>query len=134
MKSEDGNIVVVFNGEIYNFLELRRKLEGKHLFRTNSDTEIIPHMWEEYRENMLGYFDGMFAIALYDSKENILFLARDPFGEKPLYYSLSQHQFIFASEPKVIISLSDFSPEPDFYAIAKYLSLWFYSVSPLCFF
>jgi asparagine synthase (glutamine-hydrolysing) len=127
MKSEDGNIVVVFNGEIYNFLELRRKLEGKHFFRTNSDTEIIPHMWEEYRESMLDYFDGMFAIALYDSKENILFLARDPFGEKPLYYSLSQNQFIFASEPKVIISLADFSPEPDFYAIAKYL---FYGFIP----
>jgi asparagine synthase (glutamine-hydrolysing) len=127
MKSEDGNIVVVFNGEIYNFLELRRKLEGKHFFRTNSDTEIIPHIWEEYRESMLDYFDGMFAIALYDSKENILFLARDPFGEKPLYYSLSQNQFIFASEPKVIISLADFSPEPDFYAIAKYL---FYGFIP----
>jgi len=84
MKSEDGNIVVVFNGEIYNFLELRRKLEGKHFFRTNSDTEIIPHMWEEYRESMLDYFDGMFAIALYDSKENILFLARDPL-EKNLF-------------------------------------------------
>ncbi len=127
MKSEDGNIVVVFNGEIYNFLELRKKLESKHFFHTSSDTEIIPHMWEEYQESMLDYFDGMFAIALYDSKKNILFLARDPFGEKPLYYSLSQNQFIFASEPKVIISLADFSPEPDFYAIAKYL---FYGFIP----
>ncbi len=127
MKSEDGNIVVVFNGEIYNFLELRKKLESKHFFHTSSDTEIIPHMWEEYQEGMLDYFDGMFAIALYDSKKNILFLARDPFGEKPLYYSLSQNQFIFASEPKVIISLADFSPEPDFYAIAKYL---FYGFIP----
>ncbi len=127
MSSEDGNVVVVFNGEIYNFLEIRKRLESKHALRTNSDTEIIPHMWEEYRENMLDYFDGMFAIALYDSKKNILFLARDPFGEKPLYYSLSQSQFIFASEPKVIISLADFSTEPDFYAITKYL---FYGFIP----
>jgi asparagine synthase (glutamine-hydrolysing) len=123
--SEDKKVVAVFNGEIYNFLELREKLKQKHVFVSRSDSEIIPHLWEDYSEDMLDKLDGMFAIALYDREKEVLFLARDPFGEKPLYYSFGPDFFAFSSEPKVLFDITSLSPEPDFRALQDYLFFGF---------
>ena len=102
--NEDKKIVIAFNGEIYNFKILKQHLQQKgHLFTTQSDTEVIVHGYEEYGiENLLCVLDGMFAFSLYDSNIDTLFIARDKFGEKPLYYFLDETTLCFASELKAI--------------------------------
>ena len=104
ISNEDKTVWVVFNGEIYNFLELRKELESKnHIFRTNSDTEVIVHLFEEYGEACVNKLRGMFAFALWDQKEQKLFIARDRIGQKPLYYSIANNALIFGSELKTIL-------------------------------
>jgi asparagine synthase (glutamine-hydrolysing) len=99
-----GNVVVVFNGEIYNFRRLRRRLEERgHTFRTRSDTEVMVAAWEEYGAGMLAYLRGMFALALFDSRSGELFLARDRLGKKPLFYSASPEKLLFGSEIKALL-------------------------------
>ena len=123
--NEDGSIQVVFNGEIYNFLELREDLVKKgHQFQTHSDTEVLVHLYEEAGERMPEYLNGMFAFALWDGRKNELFLARDPFGKKPLYYSTETPGFrlAFASEMKALIGLPRFDAEINPRAIADYLA------------
>jgi asparagine synthase (glutamine-hydrolysing) len=94
---------VIHNGEIYNYIELKEELKKKgYHFRTTSDTEIILAAYDCYKEQCLQYFDGMFAFAIWDEKEQTLFCARDRFGEKPFYYSFTDDQFIFASEAKAL--------------------------------
>jgi asparagine synthase (glutamine-hydrolysing) len=102
--NEDESVVVVFNGEIYNFLELMPELQGRgHRFRTRCDTEVIVHAWEEWGEACVERFRGMFAFALWDRNKKSLFLARDRLGVKPLYHAeLPDGQFIFASELKAL--------------------------------
>ena len=113
MTNEDGSITLVFNGMIFNYRELRKELEEKHRFRTQSDTEVIIHAFEEWGEKCLDRFIGMFAFALWNGKE--LFLARDRMGEKPLYYTLPRGpvRFAFASEIKSLLTLVDAAPELD---------------------
>jgi len=113
--NEDGSIVVVFNGEIYNFRELRTDLESRgHRFATSSDTEVIVHAYEEYGYDCVGRFNGMFAFAVYDSKENTLFLARDRCGIKPLHFThLDDGTFLFASEIKAILQYKRVKREMD---------------------
>jgi len=101
--NEDKSIWIVYNGEIYNYLELRRDLENKHKFYTNSDTEVIIHAYEEYGFDCLNKFNGMWAFCIYDKNKNLLFLSRDRFGVKPLYYFFDGKNFIFASEIKAIL-------------------------------
>ncbi len=99
MFNEDGAISVVFNGEIYNFLDLKPELQSRgHIFRTQSDTEVLVYAYEEWGSGMLLRLNGMFAFAIYDSRQCKLFLARDRLGVKPLYYYLNKEVFVFASE------------------------------------
>ena len=104
MSNNDGSIWVTFNGEIYNYKELRKELEKKgHKFNSATDTEVIVYAYQEYGEKCAELFDGMFAFALWDSKNKKLVLARDPFGKKPLYYSVVNGQIYFASEIKALL-------------------------------
>ena len=122
LSNEDGTVWVVFNGEIYNFRELREELKGKgHQFRTHSDTEVIVHAYEEYKENCFRYFNGMFAIGIWDGKGNRLVLARDRLGKKPLYYSNINETFLFASELKAIVTYPSFPRKVDPLSFMKYL-------------
>ena len=102
--NEDGSIVLLCNGEIFNYLELRRQLESKgHRFSTNSDVEVLLHLYEEEEFTFLNKLNGQFAFVLYDREKNLLFLARDQFGINPLYYTFVDGLFIFASEVKAIL-------------------------------
>jgi asparagine synthase (glutamine-hydrolysing) len=122
LSNENETVWVVFNGEIYNFRELRSRLENLgHRFKTNSDTEVIAHAYEEYKENCFKYFNGMFAIGIWDEKQNRLILARDRLGKKPLYYSLINETFIFASELKAIMAYPSFPRKVDPVSFMKYL-------------
>jgi asparagine synthase (glutamine-hydrolysing) len=117
--NEDNTKVVVYNGEIYNFRELRSQLEAKHQFRTNTDTEVIVHLYEEYGEDAIPMLNGMFAFALYDSQADKLILARDRFGIKPLYYFVEEGCLYFASEIKALLKCK--RAEPNDRYIYQYL-------------
>ena len=104
MRSADGRYVITYNGEIYNFLELRSELEAQgHVFRTQSDTEVILAAWQTWQQGMLSRFNGMWALAIFDTKTEDLFLARDRFGIKPLLYAMSPDRFVFASEQRALV-------------------------------
>jgi asparagine synthase (glutamine-hydrolysing) len=121
--NEDGSVIIICNGEIYNFPELKARLERRgHLFKTHSDTEAIVHSYEEYGEDCLKYFNGMFSFAIWDIKKQQLFLARDRFGKKPLYYAVFDNQFIFGSELKALLKHPSVKKEMDMGALSKYLA------------
>jgi asparagine synthase (glutamine-hydrolysing) len=121
--NEDKSVVAIMNGEIYNFRELRKGLEERgHKFKSESDTEVIPHLYDELGEAFLDVLNGMFAIALWDTKLQKLILARDRFGEKPLYYGIFEDKLFFASEPKVLLSHPKISPSINPDALQHYLS------------
>lgn len=105
MVSADGRVAIVFNGEIYNHAELRRELQGlgHHFVTDHSDTEVLLHGWREWRENLVSRLNGMWAFAIYDDKDRQLFLSRDRFGKKPLYYFHRQGTFAFASELSALL-------------------------------
>ncbi len=112
MVSDDGDIVVVHNGEIYNFQLLRRELAARgHRFRSQSDTEVILHGYREWGQSCVEHFNGMFAFAVYDHGRGELFLARDRLGIKPLYYRATPESFLFASEIKAFFALPGIAPE-----------------------
>ncbi len=121
--NEDHSIAVILNGEIYNYRELRADLEKRgHTFRSSSDTEILPHLYEEYGAGMVQHLNGMFAFALWDDKRRRLFIARDRFGEKPLYWGVFDRKLLFASEPKVLLAHPAVRPNLNLNALRKYLS------------
>jgi len=124
MASADGDIIVVFNGEIYNYQDVRADLEASGaVFRTNSDTEVILHGWRKWGPECLSRFDGMFAFALYDQRSATLFLARDRLGVKPLFYTeLSDGAVIFASELKGLLAHPQFRRAPNITAAEDYLA------------
>lgn len=122
LSNEDGSIWVVFNGEVYNFLELRKELKSKgHRFKTTSDTEVVVHGYEEWGREILSHLNGMFAFALWNVREGKLLLARDRLGVKPLYYYIDNNGLIFASEIQAILAPSLFIPEIDRIALELYL-------------
>src|SRR2546422_4792393 len=121
--NEDESIAVILNGEIYNYRELRSDLEKRgHTFRSASDTEILPHLYEEYGREMVEHLNGMFAFALWDDRRRRLFVARDRFGEKPLYWGVFDHTLLFASEPKVLLAHPAVQPNLNLNALRQYLS------------
>jgi asparagine synthase (glutamine-hydrolysing) len=124
MANEDGNVRVVFNGEIYNHRELRSELQGRgHVFRGTSDTEVLVHLYEEHGDQMAVRLRGMFAFAVFDRTRNRLLLARDRFGIKPLFWGAHEGQWVFASEMKAILALQGFRPELDRQACYDFLGL-----------
>lgn len=114
--NEDRSVWIVFNGEIYNFPELRARLESRgHRFYTNSDTEVIVHLYEDHGSDCVHHLRGMFAFALWDERRQRLLLARDRFGKKPLHYAVRERQLVFGSEIKALLAaepgLADLDPE-----------------------
>ena len=123
MLSKDASVVVTFNGEIYNFKELRKELKSKgYCFTTNGDTEVIINSYLEYGIDCIQRFLGMFAFALYDKKQNKTFLVRDRLGVKPLYFSNSNKDFTFSSEIKSILKLKKIDRKLNIKAVSSYLS------------
>jgi asparagine synthase (glutamine-hydrolysing) len=125
--NEDGTIFVICNGEIYNYLELGRELRSNgHRFRTRSDTEVLVHLYEDLGEQMTARLRGMFAFCIFDRRAGVLFLARDHFGQKPLYFTSQGDRFAFASELKALLTLPWVDRELDddeFLDFAAWLSL-----------
>ena len=123
MANEDGDKRLVFNGEIYNFQELRLQLlKAGHRFSTQGDSEVLLHGYEEWGEKLPEHLRGMFAFAIWDEKEQTLFAARDPFGIKPFYYTVSDDGFIFASEIKGILPHPSYRKKMNPEALEQYLS------------
>ena len=134
MYNENRDMVIVFNGEIYNYKELRDELIKKgHVFANNADTEVLIHGYEEYGEELLTKLRGMFAFVIWDSKKKKLFAARDFFGIKPFYYALVDGQLVFASEIKSILKYTPYNKEMNRDALENYLTFQ-YSVLPETFF
>src|SRR5678816_4455983 len=133
--NEDRSVVVVFNGEIYNFQDLVPELQALgHTFRTRSDTEVIVHAWEAWGENCVKRFRGMFAFALWDRNQETLFLARDRLGVKPLYYALlDDGMLLFGSELKSLLAHGGLRRDIDPLAVEEYFALG-YVAEPRCIF
>ncbi|EIM63569.1 asparagine synthase (glutamine-hydrolyzing) [Desulfobacter postgatei] len=124
LSNEDGTIWISFNGEIYNFQEIKQELLAKgHVFQTNSDTETIVHAYEEWGTKSVERLRGMFAFAIWDENQQQLFLARDRVGKKPLYYAHDDKQFVFGSEIKAVLAAKDMDRSIDLTALSDYFSL-----------
>lgn len=123
MSDDTGKIHLTFNGEIYNFQQLRQDLEKDGVkFKSKTDAEVVIYLYKKYGTDCLQYLRGMFAFAIWDSTQQILFLARDPLGKKPLKYYRDNSCFIFASELKAILTNKEVKKEPDWSAIDEYLT------------
>lgn len=124
MANEDETIWISFNGEVYNYRELKPELERRgHRFRTNSDTECLIHAYEEWGRDCVHHFRGMFAFAIWDDRRKVLFLARDRMGQKPLVYRLANGRVTFASELKSLLQVPGASREVDCSAVADFVTL-----------
>jgi len=121
--NEDGTLIIVYNGEIYNHVKIRNELEIKgHVFKTNSDTETVLHAFEEYGPECLGQFNGIFSFAIWNTRERSLFLARDPLGVKPLYFSYIEEGLAFASEAKALLGVLPGGARPNWTALFQFFS------------
>jgi len=125
LTNEDGQIVVTYNGEIYNHVELRRELEERgHVFRTQCDTEVLVHGYEEWGVNVLHRLDGQFAFAMYDRRRETVFVARDRFGVRPLFYAQRNGDFYFGSEIKAILACGEVEAALDQRGLNEVLTFW----------
>ncbi len=125
ISNEDGSLWVVFNGEIFNYVELRPELEARgHHFNTHSDTEIIVHLYEDFGAGCLQHMNGQWAIALWDTNQRSLFLARDRMGIRPLFYTVRDGQLIFGSEIKSILAYDGVQAELDPDALREVFTFW----------
>lgn len=123
MRSGDDNYILIFNGEIYNYIELKEELKSKGVdFKTNSDTEVLLNLYIYYGSRCVSKLNGMFAFAIYNKSNDTLFLARDHFGIKPLYYTFENGEFVFASEIKAILKHPDIKAKVDNHSLNEYLT------------
>jgi len=123
MTNEDGSVCIVFNGEVYNYIELRKAyLEGRHRFESTSDTEVMVHLYEEFGVDCVKLFNGMFAFALWDRRARTLMLARDRVGVKPLYYTVQDGTLVFASEIKALLAHPKVRTRVDASAVDEFIT------------
>lgn len=123
LTNEDGNLLLTFNGAIYNYAELKKDLEARgHRFRSKTDSEVILHLYEEYGTDCVSRLRGMFAFAIFDKRDHSLFAARDRAGKKPLVYAMLQDRLVFASELQALVRDPSLSREPDLESIDLYLT------------
>src|SRR5215467_870729 len=134
MSDDDGSVWVVFNGEIYNFPELKSELQSHgHVFRTNSDTEVIVHGYKQWGNDVLQHLNGMFGLAIWDEKKRQLMLARDRTGIKLLYYEISAGRLKFGSEIRALLATEECTPKIDPVSLNLFLR-YRYTPSPLTLF
>src|SRR2546427_203245 len=120
--NETGTVHAILNGEIYNYRRLAEQLRARgHRFTTSSDTEVIVHAWEEFGEDCLAEFDGMFAFVIWDAERQTLFAARDRMGEKPFYYAERNGWFVFGSELRALLAHPEIGRDLDLRSVARYL-------------
>ena len=143
--NEDSSVVITYNGEVYNYRELREELLAKgHHFRTQSDTEVLVHAYEQWGEAMLPRLNGQFAFAIYDQRNDSVLLARDRFGVRPLFYALRGGTLYFASEVKALLATGEVDAQPDLHGLHEVFTFWaarpprtpfagVYSLEPGCF-
>jgi len=132
IENENGEVVVVYNGETYNFQDLRAELIQKgHTFKTQTDTEVLVHGYEVWGDEMPTKLNGMFGFSLWDKRNNRFLLVRDRMGIKPLYYAYGKNRLIFGSEIKAILEDPEVSREIDPFALDDYLSLRYVPTPPL---
>ena len=125
LSNTDESLWIVFNGEIFNHIELREELLAKnHTFKTQSDTEVIVHLYEEYGPKFLNKLNGQFAIAIWDKTKQELFLARDRVGIRPLFYTTIGNTFVFASEIKSFLEFPGFHPKISEKTLSEYFTFW----------
>ena len=125
ISNEDGTMWIVFNGEIFNYVELRPQLEARgHRFSTDTDTEVILHLYEDHGPDCLQYLNGQFAISIWDQSKRMLFLARDRIGIRPLFYTLHNGQLIFGSEIKSILAYPKIKADIDFISLNQIFTYW----------
>ena len=125
LTNEDGSLVITYNGEVYNYVELAADLrKAGHTFRTRSDTEVLVHAWEEWGPGMFERLNGQFAFAIYDRRTHTMMLARDRFGVRPLYYAQPQGDLVFASEVKAIFASGVVTPAPDPVGVDEVFTFW----------
>ncbi len=126
MASADGSLSITFNGEIFNFVELRDELERKgHSFVTRSDTEVILHLYQQYGTDCVHYMNGQWAFAIWDARRKRLFISRDRLGVRPLFYTTAGRAFIFGSEIKALLAHPDMKAEIDLQALSQVFQFWF---------
>jgi asparagine synthase (glutamine-hydrolysing) len=125
LTNEDGRIIITYNGEVYNYLELRDELEARgHVFKTRTDTEVLVHAYEQWGEAMLHRLNGQFSFAIYDRINESLFMARDRFGVRPLLYAERNGSLYFASEAKAIFATGEVPAEPDLAGLDEVFTFW----------
>ena len=125
LTNEDGQIVITYNGEVYNHVELRRQLESRgHVFRTRCDTEVLVHAYEEWGADMLSRLNGQFAFAISDSRDQSVFIARDRFGVRPLFFTVQRGSMYFASELKALLASGDIKAVVDPQALDEVFTFW----------
>ncbi|MEX1181762.1 MAG: asparagine synthase (glutamine-hydrolyzing), partial [Gemmatimonadota bacterium] len=123
--NEDGSVMVVYNGEVYNYIELQTELESLgHRFHTRCDTEVLVHGWEQWGEGMLDRLNGQFAFAIYDRRDDTIFLARDRFGIQPLFFALQNGDLIFGSEVKALLASGEVAAEIDPQGLDEVFTFW----------
>jgi asparagine synthase (glutamine-hydrolysing) len=125
LTNEDGSLIITYNGEVYNYVELAEELQAAgHRFRTRCDTEVLVHAWEEWGPQMFGRLNGQFAFALYDRHTHTTILARDRFGVRPLYYAQPAGDLVFASEAKALFASGEVTATPDPVGVDEVFTFW----------